>query len=231
MDGEDASINGLHVRFQGFTATFRIPFLASGTRLSLEVPSYSTIHGLVKCCLGWRTPTESYRAGFIFTYSGRFIDMERTWRLELDRQGRIRPSTATALAFHESLTFPRLDLYIDRPEWYNRFRSPDGTPLLGRSQDVAWVTSVRKIKLRLRSEGVVSGTLLPYRQPEVTGKLARLADRFDNRRMGYVRRATGRTLYHVVPIGASFRIHRKSLFHPSDSENPDDVVYLHAWSA
>ncbi|MCS7071847.1 MAG: hypothetical protein NZM00_10110, partial [Anaerolinea sp.] len=63
--------------------------------------------------------------------------------------------------FKRELLFqPRLTLYLDRPDWYDAFRSPAFTVTLGRSQDLMRYRAVEQIELQQAETGYIADTYL-----------------------------------------------------------------------
>jgi CRISPR-associated protein Cas5t len=60
------------------------------------------------------------------------------------------------------LFFPRLVLYINKPEWEAAFKSPRYAVALGRSQDLFTFSQVSALELQRSDHAYVESTLLPY---------------------------------------------------------------------
>jgi CRISPR-associated protein Cas5t len=77
----------LHARLEGWTATFRLPLIYSGTGLTAPLPPYSTILGLIGNLAGRQIAPNETRIGYIFRSRGTSYDLETSRRLEMDKDG------------------------------------------------------------------------------------------------------------------------------------------------
>src|SRR5438045_1576092 len=161
----------LHVRLEGWTATFRLPLMYSGTALSAPVPSYSTILGLIGNLAAREIPPDETRVGYLFRCFGASYDLETTRRLEMNKAGRLRAQPVPGIAKRQFLVRPVLDLYLDNLNLRRVFEVPANAPSLGRSQDLAWITKIDEIEVDPAPNGIVRGTLLPFPQPGASGQI------------------------------------------------------------
>src|ERR1044072_4487492 len=89
----------LHVRLEGWTATFRLPLIYSGTGLTAPVPPFSTLLGLVGNLAGREIAAYETRIGYVFRSSGTAYDLETTRRLEMDKKsGRLKAQNVPGIA-------------------------------------------------------------------------------------------------------------------------------------
>jgi len=215
----------LHARLKGWTATFRLPLIYSGTALSAPVPPYSTLLGLVGNLAGREIAPDETRLGYVFRSAGTDYDLETTRRLELDKQGRLKAQRVPGITKRQFHVRPTLDLYLDNLELRAAFESPANVPCMGRSQDVAWITFVEEIEAEPCEEGVVRGTLIPFPQAGASGQILNLPDYFVNDQRGYTRR-TGRTAKFLsVRYENPAHVTRADLFKPATAHG-DEVIYL-----
>ncbi len=66
----------LHAKIRGWTATFRLPLLYSGTGLTAPVPPYSTLLGFIGNLAAREIKPNETRIGYVFRSAGLAIDME-----------------------------------------------------------------------------------------------------------------------------------------------------------
>lgn len=216
----------LHVTFEAFTSTFKVPFINSGVMVSLPVPSYSNIVGLISCCMGRWIDKDETLIGFKYEYQGIGRDLETTRRLELDKKGILKRKFDTGIVTREFHVNPKLDIYLSNIDLKKYFYKPVGVPTLGRSQDIAWIRTVEEIELEKREEGMIKPTLIPFPCEYIGGRIIRLCDYFDNRKLGYVREPEDMILYQVVPyLEKGVYIKRDNLYRINDSY--DEVIYMH----
>jgi CRISPR-associated protein Cas5t len=213
----------LHVTFEAFTSTFKTPLINTGTMLCAPVPSYSTIVGLISCCLGRPLKKDETNIGFTYSYEGEGYDLERTKRLMFSG-GKIKNNPEAGIALRQFHANPKLKIYVDNLELKKYFLNPVGVPTLGRSQDVAWITKVEEIDSELVESGKIMPTLIPYPCRNIGGRVIRYCDYFENEDLGFVRTPGKMILYQIIPVSQSgVEISRKSLYKIHENE----VIYLH----
>jgi len=226
-------MRALHIRMEGYTASFRHPLVLSGTQLSTPMPAYSNVLGMISACAGRVVNHNETRVGFEFHCQCRDLELERTVRWQMDKQGRLKPhSKGQGLSFRQVYWQPRLDLYVENLDLRSAFERPIATPRFGRSQDIAWIRWCRDVELQPVESGALGPTLLPYPQAGVAGVIVRLPEWFRNDVLGQPRRPGPFGHYQAVPptVGEMrFEVERGDLFHSSDAERENHVVYLHRW--
>lgn len=229
-------MNGLHVRFEGLTASYPYPFIKSGTLISLPCPPFSSLFGMLSACAGHDVRPDGMLIGFEFRSQGKSVEIERTQRLRTDNKGRLRSNPSPGLARREFHVSPRLDVYLNRVDLKLALECPAATPCLGRSQDIAWIAEVHEIELSPVREGAVGPTLVPYPNYEAAGMvLPPLVDYYLNDTQGYTRVPGRISRYQALPdltgtprmgglmLRSTDTIH---LYHPSDSLFPQHAVIL-----
>ncbi len=234
----------LNVKIRGWTATFRLPFLYSGTGLTSPVPPYSTILGMIgNIAAREMHPKDVGRIGYIFQSDGAAMDLERTVRFNL-KNNTFQPNTGKSKhgivnrQFHVN---PRLDLFIENLELAETFESPKNPPALGRSQDVCWIETTREGEYRGKSfnvveaepvnEATISGTLIPFPQEGASGTIILLPEWFDNSRFGYTRTLKKMNRFQAVRYDSnapSLRAKRDDMFY--SIIGTDKHIYLHSFS-
>jgi len=216
----------LHITFEAFTATFKVPFINTGTAVSAPVPSYSNIVGLISCCVGRYIDKDETLIGFKYSCSGKGRDLETTRRLEFDQKGRLKRNPELGIVTREFHVNPKLDLYLSNTRFERYFKSPVGVPTLGRSQDVAWITNIECVEIKKVPDGKIKPTLIPFPCAQIGGRLLRYCDYYINDTTGYLRRPDEMILYQVVPESDDgVHVARDNLYRLGDS---DEVIYMHA---
>lgn len=224
-------MEGLHVRLEALSASYSYPFLRSGTQLTLPAPPFSSVLGNISACSGRPVGPGETLIGMEFEANGRSIDLERTLRMRTDKKyGWLSRNPERGIAKREFHVRPRLDLYLTELKFEQAFFHPIATPCLGRSQDLAWISFVRKIDLISAESGRLGSTLVRFPNPQVGGLiLPPLADFYKNDRIGCIREAGHFSRYQYVRWGASVRSTEEfKLYHPSDSEETEHVIVLHS---
>lgn len=213
----------LHVKIVGWTATFRLPLLYSGTGLTSPVPPYSTLLGFIGNLAAREIKPDETRIGYIFQSSGLAIDMETTQRLKLVGNN-LRPQEKGIVKRQFHLN-PILDLYFDNLDFKRIFEQPKNTPSLGRSQDLVWIEIVEEVEAESIEKGKVGGTLIPFPQSEASGQILNLPNYFINNERGYTRRIGKSSKFVAIKYESPSTIKRDSLF---AVENSETAVYLHS---
>jgi CRISPR-associated protein Cas5t len=218
----------LHVRIKGWTATFRLPLLYTGTGLTAPVPPYSTLLGLIGSLASREIQPHEARIGYEFRSEGLALDLERTQRLMMNiRTRRLRPHPERGIAKRQFHVRPELDLYLDNLAFRSVFESPQNLPCLGRSQDVGWITSVEILNAEPVEEGIVRGTLIPFPESSAGGIILRLPEYFSNTDSGYTRRIGKLGMYQAIRHETPARVRREGLVRVEGMLD-QHAIYLHA---
>jgi CRISPR-associated protein Cas5t len=215
----------LRVCIRGWTATFRLPLLYTGTGLSAPVPPYSTLLGLIGSGAGREMQPTETRIGYEFRSEGVALDLERTQRLMM-RTRQLRPHPERGVAKRQFHVRPQLDLYLDNLELRPVFESPQNVLCLGRSQDVAWVTVVDVVEAEPVASGEVRGTLVPFPEPNAGGVILRLPDYFTNADLGRTRRLGCLGMYQAITYATPAHVQREGLVRLEGWQD-NHAIYLH----
>jgi CRISPR-associated protein Cas5t len=191
-------MNFYSVDIRSFTSSFRYPMLISGTQLTLEVPPVSTIMGLINAACGKYLCHFNSSVGYYFEYQGKGVDIETIYMAQVNKKGRLLPTTRSNAIRREFLFEPFLRLYSTDEELINYFRSPVYPLLLGRSSDLA-TADISSIQIRsldnLQKAEYISGQVIPYAKAPLPGKIQALAKYFTD---SSPRQMLGREPYVVI---------------------------------
>lgn len=220
----------LEIKFEGWTATPRMPFVLSGNAVCMHAPAYSTLLGIIGCCLGRMVEASEVNIGYRYIYEANAEDLEIRQRLEFDGK-KVKPhqkgSDAYTREFHIN---PQLTIWINRIDWENFFLSPIGSPALGRSQDLLKITSVRKIVVEPIKEGTISGCMIPFLPTlQTSGQLVQLAESFEENDTGLGRTPTASKIFMVVPHDNKSQVSHRNLYQFLENDEVTQF-YLHDWS-
>lgn len=161
MMEQQEPIQAVRIVMTAYTASFRVPAFV-GHQLTLPVPPLSTIFGLISAAAGrWVMPDEVEWLAYRCIYESKANDLEAIFTVERPRPTEHARFVTRNVMQREFLSMPNLTLYLP-PEWESAFRHPRYSLLLGRTQDVAGVTSIALTKLKPVNAGTVSGVLLPF---------------------------------------------------------------------
>ena len=176
----------LHIRLTGWTATFRLPLIYSGTALTAPLPPYSTLIGMIGNLAAREIKPHETRLGFVFQSSGTALDLETARRLKM-QSGTLKTQSETGIIKRQFHINPILDLYLDNLEFRDYFENSRNAACFGRSQDLAWAQKVAEIEVEACAAGEIRGTLLPFPQSNVSGQILNLPDYFNNDDLGHTR--------------------------------------------
>lgn len=159
----------LKVIAEGLTTSFRYPHFMQGVQPTFDMPPPATIYGLICSVIGkWVTPVDLQFA-YHFTFNAKKEnEIEHTHILsgssgKLKNSGLPKVLEGNINPFKRHLLFfPRLMLYLNRPEWEAAFKSPRYAVALGRSQDLLTFTRVSTLTLERTDHAYLEATLLPY---------------------------------------------------------------------
>jgi len=148
---------------KSYTASFRVPHF-HGRQLTLSVPPPSTVFGLISAATGrWVLPGRDIPwLGYRFSYQSRGKDLETIISYGKNGPSYKKGQLVRNVFWREFLFGCELILYLPKG-WKEYFRRPRFPLLLGRSQDVAYVTEIKNAELSPAMEGRLKGVLLPYK--------------------------------------------------------------------
>ncbi|MFT3902428.1 MAG: hypothetical protein QM727_04610 [Niabella sp.] len=217
----------LEIKFSGWTATPRMPFILSGNAVCMHTPSYSLLLGLLGCCLGRNIEAGEVKVGFRYSYESTAQDLETRQRLEFDGKKVKAHSKGSDAYNREFHTAPQLTVWIDRIDWKAFFENPIGTPSLGRSQDILKIESVSEVEVEPVQKGNISGCMLPFSTGlQVGGQLVQLAESYQqNEEVGSGRMPTNSKVFIAIPYDNVVEIEFSDLF--TTKEEKPTTFYLH----
>lgn len=220
----------LEIKFSGWTATPRLPFVLSGNALCMPVPPYSLVLGIIGCCLGRFVSPQEVKIGYRYDYDTVGVDIETRRRLQFDGKKikvHDKGSDAYQREFHVN---PRLTVWIDRTDWKEYFENPIGTPALGRSQDLLEINEVAVKEIISVPEAGLTGCMVPF-DPEYTipGQLMQLAEAYEeNEAIGSGRTPIRSSMFVAIhPRMEKVKVVRDHLFQLKD--DPSISFYLHSF--
>ena len=228
----------LRICIRGLTASFRIPFAITGVQLSLPVPPYSAILGMISSCAGKNITEKDTQIGFEFTAESKAFDLERfiRWKYNTKRPGTpILNPDGPSVRQREFLINPTLILYLTNLQLINAFQHPKGIITLGRSQDLAWIESIDEIELIITQEGVIGGTLIPFdlcKSSGINGLLIRIPEIIEYDEKNLQRHPKNNTMFLATNTEKTKRSKIKlsnDLYTSKAFSPPQHCIYLHQW--
>lgn len=217
----------LEVRFSGWTATPRMPFILSGNAVCMSVPSYSLLLGLIGCCLGRIVTSNEVKIGFNYSFDTVGKDLETRQRLEYDGKKVKSHSKGTDAYSREFHVAPQLTIWLNRIDWENYFNNPVGTPSLGRSQDILKIESVRIVEIKSVTKATISGTMIPFSSDlKAGGQLVQLAEAYqESNDVGGGRKAINTRIFMAIPPDNESILNIQNLFQTQGSDSQS--FYFH----
>jgi CRISPR-associated protein Cas5t len=221
----------LEVKFTGWTATPRLPFVLSGNAICMPTPSYSILLGVIGCCLGRIVEANEVDIGFYYKYDTTENDLETRHRLAFS--GKLKPHAKGTDAYNREFHInPVLTIWINRTDWLEYFKYPIGTPSLGRSQDLLQIQSANIVQVQSIEKGMISGCMLPFSMDlKVGGQLIQIAEAYqENAEIGTGRTAINSQIFVSIPWDNNSAVECDSLYE-TDKEKEKDrrQFYLHTW--
>lgn len=221
----------LEIQLSGWTATPRLPFVLSGNALCMPVPPYSTILGILGCCLGRFISPGEVKVGFRYLYDTVALDIETRRRLQFDGKKIKNHDKGSDAYIREFHTNPYLTIWIDRLDWIDFFKSPVGTPSLGRSQDLLPIKTVSVKEVVHISEGYIKGCMIPFDTNQtIPGQLVQLAESYAEGEKNGSGRVPINSMMFVAVHGEGESVHvRNSNLYRIQDEQPVDF-YMHTFT-
>jgi len=220
----------LEIKFSGWTATPRLPFILSGNAICMHTPSYSLVLGIIGCCLGRIVLANEVQIGFKYIYDTIAQDMETRQRLEFDGRKVKSHSKGTDAYTREFHTAPQLTIWIDKLDWKEYFENPIGTPSLGRSQDILKIDSVKIIDVEKANKGNLGGSLLPFTAGlQAGGQLVQLTESYlENEEVGSGRTPQASKVFISIPHDNEAEVTFNNIY-KTKTEKPI-AFYLHQFA-
>lgn len=165
------------IRIEAPVASFRYPHFLIGRQASFDMPPPSTIYGHIASAIGELFDPVSVHFAYHFSFQSRCRDLEhqhiirkgkgvREWagqKYPVAVEGGVQP------CWRDFLFDCCLTLYLHPPEMAEAFRHPAFCVILGRSQDLAKIASVKVIELVKAKGAYLEHTLLPFSMRPLLG--------------------------------------------------------------
>jgi CRISPR-associated protein Cas5t len=218
----------IYLDIYGTTASFKVPQIYQGHLLSLPVPAYSTILGIISTIVGREIKTSDTKIAFKYAYKGKGVDLETYHRWERSATGNYKYQS-TAVRSREVHYDVRLQILLDNIELYQEIINPKKTITLGRSQDIATILEIKKIRGKSVEKGKLGASLIKLEDlgnQVMNGLFYNLPENFDYEE-GYVRLPKTITRYFAITEN-ELDISIPNLIQLDELDN--NIFYLHQWS-
>lgn len=164
-----------------WTSSFKYPNLISGFQPTLEVPPISTVLGLINAAAGKYVKHEKLKIGYYFEFEAKQIDLETIYQIEAHDKGYPKNATKSNIIKREFLSNNHLILYLQNEELVDYFRLPVYPLLLGRSNDLATVNSIKEVDLKeIGNAEKIKGQIIPLMDNFLPGLIQPLPKYFSN---------------------------------------------------
>ena len=164
-----------------WTSSFKYPNLISGFQPTLEVPPISTVLGLINAAAGKYVKHEKLKIGYYFEFEAKQIDLETIYQIEAHDKGYPKNATKSNIIKREFLFNNHLILYLQNEELVDYFRLPVYPLLLGRSNDLATVNSIKEVDLKeIGNAEKIKGQIIPLMDNFLPGLIQPLPKYFSN---------------------------------------------------
>lgn len=213
----------IYLDIRGETASFKIPQIYQGVLMSLPLPPFSTILGIISRMIGREITLKDTNIAFRYTYEGNGQDKERYHRWKRNESGTYSYDK-TAVRIREIHYKPRLKVVLDNIELFDGLFHPKQVITLGRSQDIAFVNKLKLVKGTSRTSGIIQNTFILFSEINtenlISGTLFNFPESYDYKE-GMVRVPTN--IQRFFAIGNNNR----EVILPNLLEIDNEIFYLY----
>lgn len=191
---------------RGWTTSFRYPGFISGRQPSLPVPPPSTVLGLLSAAKGEIISEDDLAYGYFFDFESKAYDVETIYEMSPKNKAK------SNISKREILFYPKLTLFVSDLNFRDYFRRPHFPLLIGRSQDIAYVDSIKEVEIDKKNDVKLRNTLLPFPDEEVYGMISAMPTSFTD--------TIPRNVVNVKPfiIISDLITYTKELFYDAESD-------------
>lgn len=189
------SMEVYRIDISSWTSSFRYPNLISGFQPTLEVPPISTVLGLINAAAGQYLDHSEISIGYYFKFELKAIDLESIYQIE-SKDKKPTNSAKSNIIKREFLYNNFLSIYLKEERLANYFYNPNYQLVLGRSNDLATVEKINKVKMKeIKNASNIKGQIVPLNQGFLPGQIQALPKYFSNT---VPRRNIGTEPYSIV---------------------------------
>ncbi len=201
-------MEAVRIELRAYTASFRVPGMM-GYQITAPIPPPATIYGLIAAAVGREvTPEESWIA-YRFEYDPpiqqdleKIISFEEGGPKWNDKLNAVK----SAPIIRQFLFNPRLVLYLSPGEVAVAFLRPRYPLVLGRSQDVAYVSHYQATVIEPIKDPVIAGVLVPFPAQGIQSQVLSFPTYFDMATRGALRVRP----FHIVDWARGRQVMRNS---------------------
>lgn len=207
-----------------WTSSFRYPNLISGFQPTLEVPPISTVLGMLNAAAGMYLNHSEINIGYYFQYESKTIDLETIYQIE-NNGGHPSNNAKSNIMKREFLFNNSLSIYLENEELVSYFRKPVYQMLLGRSNDLATIKTIKKVNL-LKTENAnrIKGQIIPFSVAHLSGQIQALPKYFTD---SIPRRNLGTEPYSIISCNAIDMKTNLTCYHDPELQKNGIDIYFH----
>lgn len=169
------------IEITSWTASFRYPNLISGIQPTLEVPPLSTVLGLLNAAAGKYLTHKNLKIGYFFRYGAIEFDLETIYQITTTSKGFPSNIGKSNIMQRQFLFDNCLTIYLEDERIVEYLKNPFYDIVLGRSNDLATVESIKKIQLdKIENAEKIKGQVVPYYRNMLPGKIQALPKYFSD---------------------------------------------------
>ena len=207
------------VTLTSWTASFRYPNIISGIQPTLEVPPLSTVLGLINAAAGRYLQHQQLKIGYFFCYGSKGEDLETIYQFKGIKDSKTKffkknqsgdfmvsnKNVTSNIILRQFLFDNHLSIYLQDDELIGFFKTPFYQLVLGRSNDLATVESIQKVKLTKSPQATkIRGQIIPFKNHFLPGQIQALPQYFTD---SIPRKNLGTQAYSIInyesPVSSS----------------------------
>lgn len=173
-------MKAFRIKLNSWTSSFRYPNLISGFQPTLEVPPVSTVMGLINATLGRYLENCDVELGYYFDFKMKATDLETIYQIKSNDKNFPDNSVKPNVIQREFLYDCQLFLFLVNEDLVTCFRQPAYQLLLGRSNDLAGIESIREVELHEVNNARIGGQVVPFKGNYLPGQIQALPKYFSN---------------------------------------------------
>lgn len=184
-----------------WTSSFKYPNLISGYQPTLEVPPISTVLGLMNAVAGKYIKHTNLILAYYFEYAAKQTDLETIYQIEAHEKGYPKNTTKSNIINREFLFNNHLIIYLLDKNIVDYFHAPVYPLLLGRSNDLATINSIKEVDLKeIKNASKIKGQIIPFAGNFLPGDIQPLPKYFSD---SIPRNNIGTEIYSVISYNST----------------------------
>lgn len=184
-----------------WTSSFKYPNLISGHQPTLDVPPISTVLGLMNAVAGKYIKHKKLSLAYYFEYAAKQTDLETIYQIEGHEKGYPKNTTKSNIINREFLFNNHLIIYLQDKKIVDYFQTPIYPLLLGRSNDLATINSIKEVELKeVKNACKIKGQIVPFAGNFLPGDIQPLPKYFSDT---IPRNNIGTEIYSIISYNST----------------------------